>query len=185
VSFDVHPEHIYKPTSKEMRKRGKLGGQSSAIFANVQARERCRAAMIESLDGIAHDHARETVRVFLAQGLLDGWIDRAFRQGERNGYSKACQRARRGDWSSPLPPKPGKSLYGHLKAKARHWMAHQTGEFGSRELAAAVDIPADLAATYVSRAFVEGLLERREQPGQGVSKQRWYVWVGPRVEAVA
>lgn len=160
--------------------RGRIGGREAAGYVSLQARERCRAAALDNIDQITHAHVRDLVGQFLRQGLLDGWTDGLYRHGERNGYSKAVARSRRGEWASDVPVRPGQSLYGRQKAKARRWMAQQRGEFVSRDLAAGVAIGVDLAATYVSRAHADGLLARREAPLQGVAKARHYRWIGQR-----
>jgi hypothetical protein len=159
--------------SLDMRERGSLGGRSSAGLASLLARERCRTAALDGVQSIDHTHAREAIHTYLRQGLLDAWVDAIYRRGDLNGYARAHHRAQRGD---DKPVQPGASLYGRQKARARRWMAEQVGEFTSRDLAAGIGIATDLAATYVSRAYADGLLLRREEPRKALTCRRFYTW---------
>jgi response regulator of citrate/malate metabolism len=172
VSFDVHPEHIYRPTKKQLRARGRTGGTASGVMQSLGARERNRQAAECELFTITHDVARETIAQLLRTGLLDRWIAGIHRRADETGYKRGYLHERR---SQPQASSTAPNGYGVRKAAARDWMLDNPGEFTSAQVAAALNISVDAAAAYTYRAYVDGLLTRRVEPGScGRMGRRFY-----------
>jgi hypothetical protein len=60
-----------------------------------------------------------------------------------------------------------------LKRRIRAWMAMQADDFTSREMAAALGISTDTAASYCSKAFHEGVLTRTERTQPQTHARNW------------